>query len=77
METAGGCHGTLLHGLEIFALYLDPCREWPPRNRTPMAYRPYGPTLTRRVCRYRRSAVNISSFAWKITGRIVLGFGGD
>jgi hypothetical protein len=34
MGTAGGCHGILLQCLEIFALYLDPCREWPPCNRT-------------------------------------------
>jgi len=34
MGTAGGCHGILLQCLEIFALYLDPCREWPSCNRT-------------------------------------------
>jgi hypothetical protein len=34
MGTAGGCHGILLQCLEIFALYLDPCRERPPCKRT-------------------------------------------
>ena len=34
MGTAGGCHGILLQCLEIFALCLDPCREWPPCSRT-------------------------------------------
>ena len=34
MGTAGGCHGILLQCLEIFALYLDPCRKWPPCSRT-------------------------------------------
>ena len=30
MGTAGGCHGILLQCLEVFALYLDPYRKWPP-----------------------------------------------